>query len=245
MRFDTHRVSAFLVEEVQRARPSMEVVDDGGDIIHIVLASGEVIYVYLIESPITVYEIRGIVETNSAAGCASLFILWCDLFLPVAGSRYHPDDWMATLLALGDDLIYGFDPYGGDTLIFPVYFDGGGRERLIRHGGPIHVNRLNCKWTTKPVFTPFAGERWHMADFEVHNAAGRRAELPRHLDPLHASYALLGVPRQAHPETIKRAYRRLARRYHPDLSPGPGATELMQQINDAYARIMRQWGDRL
>ena len=33
-------------------------------------------------------------------------------------------------------------------------------------------------------------------------------------------YAILGVPRNADEKEIKRAYRRLARKYHPDLNPG-------------------------
>jgi WD40 repeat protein len=47
-------------------------------------------------------------------------------------------------------------------------------------------------------------------------------------------YAILGVPGDADQETIKRAYRQLARRYHPDLA-GPGGAAQMQRINRAYA----------
>lgn len=38
-------------------------------------------------------------------------------------------------------------------------------------------------------------------------------------------YAALGVPRDATPEAIKRAYRKLARQHHPDLNPGKPAAE--------------------
>lgn len=47
-------------------------------------------------------------------------------------------------------------------------------------------------------------------------------------------YATLGVPLNADNETIKRAYRQLARRYHPDLA-GPEAALQMKRINRAYA----------
>src|SRR5438094_8445156 len=46
-------------------------------------------------------------------------------------------------------------------------------------------------------------------------------------------YAILGVPIDADSETIKQAYRQLARRYHPDLA-GPGGAVQMKRINRAY-----------
>src|SRR5881275_1366312 len=46
-------------------------------------------------------------------------------------------------------------------------------------------------------------------------------------------YAILGVPIDADSETIKRAYRQLARRYHPDLAGPEGAVQ-MKRINRAY-----------
>lgn len=47
-------------------------------------------------------------------------------------------------------------------------------------------------------------------------------------------YAILGVPIDADSDTLKRAYRQLARRYHPDLAGPEGALQ-MKRINRAYA----------
>jgi molecular chaperone DnaJ len=48
-------------------------------------------------------------------------------------------------------------------------------------------------------------------------------------------YELIGVPRDAGPEQIKRAYRRLARRYHPDINPGDREAALrFRLVADAY-----------
>jgi len=47
-------------------------------------------------------------------------------------------------------------------------------------------------------------------------------------------YETLGVSRDADKEEIKRAYRRLARKYHPDVNKEQGAEERFKEINRAY-----------
>ena len=50
-------------------------------------------------------------------------------------------------------------------------------------------------------------------------------------------YEVLGVPRTAKPEEIKRVYRQLARKHHPDLQPPAErakAAERFKEINEAY-----------
>lgn len=48
-------------------------------------------------------------------------------------------------------------------------------------------------------------------------------------------YAILGVPTYADQRLIETTYRRLARKYHPDINPSPEAHERMAAINEAYA----------
>lgn len=51
-------------------------------------------------------------------------------------------------------------------------------------------------------------------------------------------YQILGVSPDASDEEIKRAYRALAKKYHPDLNPGDEeAAKKMQKINAAYEAI--------
>ena len=51
-------------------------------------------------------------------------------------------------------------------------------------------------------------------------------------------YKVLGVSPDASDEEIKRAYRALAKKYHPDLNPGDKeAARKMQEVNSAYEQI--------
>lgn len=51
-------------------------------------------------------------------------------------------------------------------------------------------------------------------------------------------YKVLGVSPDASDDEIKRAYRQLAKKYHPDLNPGDAeAARKMQQVNAAYEQI--------
>jgi len=47
-------------------------------------------------------------------------------------------------------------------------------------------------------------------------------------------YQTLGVAREAPADDIKKAYRKLARKYHPDVSKEPDAEKRMKEVNEAY-----------
>ncbi|MGB0715161.1 MAG: DnaJ domain-containing protein, partial [Phycisphaerae bacterium] len=48
-------------------------------------------------------------------------------------------------------------------------------------------------------------------------------------------YEILGVDRKATPEEIKKAYKVLAKKYHPDTNRAPDAEEKFKEVQQAYA----------
>src|ERR1700682_5366923 len=50
-------------------------------------------------------------------------------------------------------------------------------------------------------------------------------------------YAILGVERGAGDDEIKKAYRKLARKYHPDVSKEPNAEERFKEVSEAYETL--------
>ena len=50
-------------------------------------------------------------------------------------------------------------------------------------------------------------------------------------------YDVLGVSRDASPDELQQAFRRLARANHPDVNKDPGAEERFKEINEAYSAL--------
>src|SRR5215471_18524349 len=51
-------------------------------------------------------------------------------------------------------------------------------------------------------------------------------------------YAILVIPPDATPGEIKRAYRKLAKQYHPDLNNNPDAAERFRELTEAYDTLI-------
>jgi molecular chaperone DnaJ len=56
-------------------------------------------------------------------------------------------------------------------------------------------------------------------------------------------YAILGVPKGASADDIKKAFRKAAQKHHPDVSKAPDAAAKFKEINDAY-QVLSDAGQR-
>jgi hypothetical protein len=240
MRLETHRVSEYVVRMLGRAEPVQAVTVDGGDIVQFDLTSGETVRLYLVENTIELYAIQGIVEANSAEGVYTLLLLWSDMLLPGHGQRVQLQDWMAALLALYGDRIFAYDINGPDIYLYPVYFDGTGVERVARYARTVDPATLGCARVA-------SASAYFRASARIAGFQAARAEPPapfaRPGGALAQDYAALGLEPGAALPAVKRAYRRLALQFHPDLNRDPGAHGRMQRINAAYRRLVDALGD--
>lgn len=54
-------------------------------------------------------------------------------------------------------------------------------------------------------------------------------------------HKVLGVAKDASPDQIKKAYRKLAMKYHPDRNKSKNAAEKFRMVNEAYAALTREF----
>ena len=121
VRLDTYKAGAFLVWQLKHAGAIIH--EDGGDIIHLSLPTGEAISIHIIESSIPAYEIKNTIVYNQANGLYTLFILWADMLLPPEGHVVAVEEWEWPLLALYGDKLWAYDIFGGELFIYPIYYD--------------------------------------------------------------------------------------------------------------------------
>lgn len=254
MRLSLGYVNSHIVYQLELSGGVSHIKHNGFDVVIAVLPTGEEVAIHLVERDIDVKLIKETLAYNAAHGQATLFILWNAMLLPDNGVRYRPYDWMHALFTLYDDRIYGFEVYDSRLYVFPVYFErmATGLDRLIRYGDRVEMANLHTERIRTD--SQYLSGFWTIARFEFAErratgdvAGDETADAPPVLDPnrntLRAYFAVLGVATDADWETIRKAYRQLARQYHPDVNNAPDATERMQQINTAYQQLGEALGE--
>jgi hypothetical protein len=237
IRFETAAASAALMNDLDAAGQVRRILHNGVDIVLFTGPSGARVSAHFIDSLIPVYEIRQILEANAAADTATLFVLWADMLLPAHGQSYTAADWMEALFTLYGDCIYGYDQWRGESFLFPVYFRGNGPRRLVEHGTVLPYRQFMLR-EVRTHLPGFVGV-WRVADFGGVTGAAHDPDRVELLSiELTAAYALLDVRPEDSLLDVKRAYRLLARRLHPDLNASADAHEQMQRLNAAWAAIL-------
>ena len=222
-----------------------DLTHDGSDFVMAELQTGEKIILYLVDSYMPLNEVRQMMTRHTQKGWYTLLIFWSDMLLPGDNERFLPQDWMAALLPIYGDKLYGYDFFGRHTDIFPVYFQyqPTSRERLIKHGTTVNFNGL--RQDEVHVENALLNGIWRMAGFERRQSAQSQEETEQEPTPIVGStrmqvyYTVLGITQAATIEEVRLAYRQLARQFHPDVNPASDALAKMQQINEAYAVIMQ------
>jgi hypothetical protein len=242
IRYETAYASAYLVEALKASGALAQMKHNGIDIVLFETPSGEAVSAHFIDSAIPLYEIRSILEENAAKSRYTLFLLWADMMLPQDGQRYVADDWMEAFYTLYRDTIYAYEIIDGEPYIFPVYFRGVGLTRVAEFGSTVPFRNLTCR-KVKTHLAGLQGE-WWVADFGgTRGTAHDPKTEARQMSELESYYLLLGVEPGEGREAIKRAYRLLARRLHPDLNGDADAHEQMQRLNHAYLKLMESLGE--
>jgi DnaJ-domain-containing protein 1 len=283
MRMNRQDVRLHLLREFEQATQIIDVEDYWEDVLLVELKSGQTAAIYLLDRNVDLEEIRDIFIRNTQEKLHTLFILWSDMLIPEHGEIYEPETWMLGLYALFGGKVYAYRLLEHIS-IFPVYLDGEGENRRVRHGNMVDVNQLGCEVVYAPA--PFLEGGWHIADFaaervtqtesdrqqaesdartehESRQKSGAhrqhthrpkysqgqrthgqsRQSSPPPLPPRRPSrrtpYGILGIAPTADRAAVRKAYRALARQYHPDLNTSAEATARMQEINLAYTQLMQ------
>jgi hypothetical protein len=216
---------------------SIRVLDEGALIVNIAQPSfHEDIVIYLLAGELSVGFVKKTLNANTQRDMHTLFILSFDLITDDGQTALMSDALRLLLHAYGGKVfVYRLD--GKSVEIVPVFID---RSRRLTTGEPVNLADLSGDYATFDN-KYLLGVR-KVAGFtpQFHHTRPEAETLDTD-HPLQPFYALLGVPVTATQSDIKRAYRAQALRYHPDNNPSPDANARMQEINEAYQRIMERW----
>jgi hypothetical protein len=216
---------------------SVRVLDEGAMIVNVAQPSfHEDIMIYLLAGELSVGFVKKSLNINTQRDMHTLFILSPDLITD-DGHTARMTDALRLLRHAYGGKVYVYRIEGVHVSVVPVFIDVTGN---IAYGEPVNLAHLSGDYATFDN-NYLLGVR-KVAGFTVqqHTYSHRAQETPKSRNPLQPFYDLLGVPITAGESEVKRAYRRKALRYHPDNNPSPDANARMQQINDAYQRIMER-----
>jgi hypothetical protein len=234
-----HIAFHYLVEHLREVRTvkNLHVRDEGALTLELEQPGFiESVEIYLVAGELSTGFIKKAVNNNTHADINTLFIVSSDL-LPEDGTVTQPSDAMRLLLSLYSGKIYAYSVVAHVVKIFPVYIN---TERKVTYGAEVNLNNLGIDYAE--IYSNYIWGVRKVADFVARKFEYKRVR--RFNDPLQPFFDLLDVPTTADRDAVKKAYRTKARQFHPDFYKAPDATEKMQNINEAYAKIMERFEER-
>jgi hypothetical protein len=240
LRFDTHHVRTYLLWKLN---PHVaRLWHDDSDLILVTLKSGEKVMIHLNERFADLTDVKMMLRNDKERGRHTLMMFWADMLLPRHKEHTIPQQWMQAVMALYDNRIYAFDIYAKDVVVFPVVFQPvpGYAEYYVTHGDTINFAGLYADVIS--VKNPFIAGEWNIGSFDPRSQDTQENILTSVSTSMRVYYEIMQLDADATPEMVRAAYRRLAREVHPDLNEAADASDKMQQLNEAYQKIMAQFG---
>ncbi len=223
----------YLVDTLREAEHvrSIRILDEGAMLVDLIQPTfDEEIAIYLLAGELSIDFIKKALNGNTRADIHTLFILSLDL-ISENGSTATMDEGLRLLLSVYGGMVYAYVIDEQGVSIAPIYIDRYGK---VTRGEPVNLANLGGDYAA--IESNYIRGVRKIAGFtnrQFHQPAAHRPS-----DPLQSCYELLGVTVGASLTDVKRAYRKKARQNHPDTNKSPDATALMQEINEAYAKIL-------
>lgn len=227
-------VFRYLVEALRDVRHvrDVRVLDQGAMVLTVDQPTFEEdIGIYLLGGELSTGFVKRMLNANTQRDIYTLFIVSFNL-LSEDGKHAYMTDALRLLLQTYDGKVYAYQIVGQRVRILPVFIDADGAMRLGETVNLAAISGGYAEFNNKYLL----GVR-KIAGFE---GQPMPAQPRRSTDPMQAFFDLLGVPASASLTEVKRAYRKKARQYHPDTNKSPDATALMQELNEAYTRILER-----
>ncbi len=226
-------VTRFLVENLRAVKNvrSVKILDVGSLLVNITHGYfTEDIMIYLLAGELSTGFIKKTLNANTRADLHTLYILAFEL-ISEDGKTPLMSDGLRLLLQAYSGKVYAYTTIRDAVVVFPVIVE---QSRIVREQ-PVRLADLSGDFVA--IESDYIMGVRNVAGFNPPREQKVHVERPIE-NPMQMFYDVLGVSLDASLDDIKRAYRRKARKHHPDTDKTPGATERMQQINDAYSRIL-------
>ncbi len=224
---------------------------------------GARLYVYVIEQEPKIKDLRNVLRQNTQNGIGTLFVL-NGCLLPSHESLIKASEWQEALLRLHDGWIYAYvSSNDGIYALTQVHFDPTPYAEeyncwhmpnfsiesvAVRHRendaslrGQWAIGDIASVQFKRRVHHERINQRFHYATKKTQAPKQREAN-----DKLDAYYQMLGIERNASEKEVKRAFRQMALRYHPDVSalPRGEAEHRIKGLLEAYDYIKEYHGWR-